>query len=208
MAGTEVFGSRDRETESEHLDSEKEGAIKPERSLAQDFDAKGADPRDRARTQDLGCHRDQAADETRHVSGTTAFTRPVQTETTAGTSAGLAACQGLKSPHSFSRPGSARQRRSGKSGHGMSNPLLREEPLWTHRACRPEVGLPKIPQTRLQVGPQSPHRWAQMSWDPEAREVQNRLRPWVQDTNYAPESLVSGRMVSRAGAPGGGNALG
>jgi hypothetical protein len=94
-AGAQVYGSRDGETESKHLDSEKEVAMKPERSHAQDFDAIGADPRDQARTQDLGSHRNEAADETRRVSGITAWTRPMQTETTAGTRAGLAACQGL-----------------------------------------------------------------------------------------------------------------
>jgi hypothetical protein len=148
LAGAQVLGSQDRETESERVSSTLWSPIH-----------NGSRPlldRDDSLRLGLGSapghagpllSRQNVERDSALASLRLPFPSPgVQTETTAGTRAGLAACQGLKSPHSILRPRSARQRRSWKSGHWMSNPMPREEPFWTHRACRPEVWRPKSPE--------------------------------------------------------------
>ncbi len=119
-----------------------------------------------SRTIDSSCHRDQAADETCCARGPPSGRDPykvLQTETTAGTGPGRTLATDPEFPHSFSRPRSARQRRSGKSSRGGCPTSGRGRTLFLDPpGPRPAFGRPRSPERDCESGRQSRHWWAQI----------------------------------------------
>ncbi len=164
------------ETEPEPLDSEKEVAMKPQRSCAQDSDAVGAAPQFKG-----------AESKTPAVNTIKQRTRPVVHR---GPPSGRDPCRqrpllgpgrGRYSPSArsyyipFHDPAPQGSCAAGRAATGCPT-SRRERTLFLDLpASTARVRAPRTPRRRLQVGPQGPHQWAQMSWDTVAQGVRDQL---------------------------------